>query len=122
MSFANLVNVVNNSSMVLREIVIYAKNPSVQGSIPFCGTYKGDADIQINFVVSKNIQNPNNLIVIINLIEVDENNNMRYFDTDISIHNNDFASLRDQGQAISFALEAFYGLGFNTKFGELVGA
>lgn len=122
MSFANLVDVVNGSNMVLREIVIHAKNPSVEGSIPFCATYKGGNDIQINFVVSKGGYTSDTLAVSVGLVEVDENNGVRYYDTDVSVHNNDFASLREQGQAISFALDAFYRLGFNTKFGELVGA
>ena len=123
MSFAILVELVNGSKMTLREIIVHAKNPSIlEGAIPFCTTYMGETDIQVNFIVSKGGYTSDTLTVAIGLVEVDENNGVRYYDTDISIHNNDFASLRDQGDAISFALDAFYKLKFDSKFGELVGS
>jgi hypothetical protein len=43
------------------------------------------------------------------------------FDTSISVNNGDWASLRDQQEAIGIALDHFYANGYDRKYGDLVG-
>lgn len=76
-------------------------------------------DIVITFVVAPNDYTGDTTECTITLTPV--NSARESFDTEIAINNGDWASLSEQHAMMGAAISAFYELGYDTKFGELVG-
>lgn len=81
--------------------------------------YSDLQDIEIEMTVAPNEYTGDTIEVVftLNAFDVDSETGVVSFDTAIAAHNGDWATLRDQHAMIGAAIDEFYRLGFDTKFG-----
>ena len=115
----------------VREVVIYSDLPGIaelDGVSPTsehflikAGLKEVIDDVVIVMTLGHGVSSDNTEVTF-DLTHIDTYENGRHcFDTAVSTHNNDWASLRDQQAYLNAAIDYFYARGFDTKFGDLAG-
>ena len=100
--------IINGDALRVSEVRAFAKNP-LEGFLPYPDHF-GAQDRYNNFIYEFDVHqglSSDNLVVQIGLRNWAEDDQPAVYDTDISVHNNDWATLRVQSDCISYAVRAF---------------